>query len=381
MSISKLPSGRYRAQVHDPVVGHNVSVSKVLGGPGTFATKREAKAAREAARARVGRQRSTVTVADFRKRWLNDPLFVRPKDSTMLHNAERTKAFADRYGRLPIDRVDDQVVAEWLAGGRHNGSVPALRAMFNDARSAKAGRLIEINPFAGLGIARTRGNRDRQPPTLEKMEQLVALAWQWTPPSFAAYLEFACCTAIRPGELDALRPDAIDYEAGEIHVRDQWNAKTQTFTAPKYGPYTVALVERAADVLGRTPRRPGDEFIFTTLRGTHYTPSSRVHHWNRVRSAAGLGGMTLYLATRHFAGTYMTNVLGLPPHVVAEQLGHKDGGKLVTLLYGHPDKARARRLIREAYDAHGQARTGAASNGQTAETAHETAHGTLGGAL
>ncbi len=60
--------------------------------------------------------------------------------------------------------------------------------------------------------------------------------------------------------------------------------------------------------------------------------------------------MTLYLATRHHFGWYALNVLGLEPYVIAEQLGHKDGGKLVIQLYGHPDKGRARRLIREAYD-------------------------------
>lgn len=36
MSITRLPSGKWRAQVHNPSTGRNVSVSKVLGGPGTF---------------------------------------------------------------------------------------------------------------------------------------------------------------------------------------------------------------------------------------------------------------------------------------------------------------------------------------------------------
>jgi hypothetical protein len=36
--------------------------------------------------------------------------------------------------------------------------------------------------------------------------------------------------------------------------------------------------------------------------------------------------------------------------VIAELLGHKDGGKLVVQFYGHADKARARRKIREAHD-------------------------------
>jgi hypothetical protein len=57
--------------------------------------------------------------------------------------------------------------------------------------------------------------------------------------------------------------------------------------------------------------------VFTTLRATHYTPSSRCFHWNRVRCAAGLGSVPLYLATRHWFGWYALNVLDLPPHVIA----------------------------------------------------------------
>jgi integrase len=117
-------------------------------------------------------------------------------------------------------------------------------------------------------------------------------------------------------------------------------------------------VLRAAgrDVLVRMKRdRSESPFVFTTLRATHYTATSRIHHWNRVRAAAGLGGTTLYLATRHYWGWYALNVLELEPHVIAEQLGHRDGGKLVVQLYGHPDKSRARRKIREAHDQAGRA--------------------------
>jgi hypothetical protein len=102
-------------------------------------------------------------------------------------------------------------------------------------------------------------------------------------------------------------------------------------------------------------REQGDSpFVFTTIRGTHYTPSSRTHHWNRVRAAAGLGNTTLYMATRHHFGWYALNVLGLESAVVAEQFGHKDGGRLVEQLYGHPDRApswaRRSRLRRRADD-------------------------------
>jgi hypothetical protein len=107
----------------------------------------------------------------------------------------------------------------------------------------------------------------------------------------------------RPGELDALRWDRIRWEAGEVEIVEQWNAKTRTFTEPKYGPYTIALVARGRDVLRRMKRDSAESpFVFTTLRGNHYRPTSRVHHWNRVRAAAGLGNMSLYLATRALLG-------------------------------------------------------------------------------
>jgi hypothetical protein len=76
VSVTRLPSGRWRAQVYDPATGTNVSVSTLLGGPGTFATKTEAKRAREKARERLGESREAViTLAAFWQRWTSDPLF------------------------------------------------------------------------------------------------------------------------------------------------------------------------------------------------------------------------------------------------------------------------------------------------------------------
>ena len=72
---------------------------------------------------------------------------------------------------------------------------------------------------------------------------------------------------------------------------------------PKYGPYTIALVARGRDVVLHMKRDSAESpFVFTTLRGNHYRPTSRTHHWNRVRAAAGLGNVSLYLATRHYWG-------------------------------------------------------------------------------
>jgi integrase len=350
MSLSQLPSKRWRAQVYDGRTGRNVSVAAVLGQPGlTWGTKREAKAAREEARKLLGTVvRQAVTVESFAERWTSDPVFERPKQSTNRHNAERIKGFVREYGSLPLNLVSDEVVAEWLAGGRRNGTVPALRAMFNDARSARGGRLVDRNPFAELGLKKSKGNAEKDPPAESVVWELIGRARELSLPSFAAWLQVACFTGMRPGELDALRWSAIDFEKGLVRVNEQWSAGSRSFTLPKNGRKRLAvLTPPAREALLSLPRQ-SSSFCFLTSRNTHWTPGARAYHWNAVRAAVGYTD-TLYLASRHFAGWYMTNTLGLDSEVVAIALGHEDGGELVRRLYGHRSKAAALETVARAY--------------------------------
>jgi integrase len=335
--------------VYDPATGTNVSVSTLLGGWGTFATKAEAKRARERARERLGDSReAAVTLAAFWERWTTDSLFARPKESTNIHNRERTKGFVPRYGARPIAGIDDAVVAEWLAGGERNGTVPALRAMFNDAASAKAGRLVRSNPFARLGISRGPGRRHEQPPSEEQVWRIIRSARELATPSFAAWLQVAAFTGLRPGELDALRRANVDLDRSRIRVVEQFSAATRTFTLPKNGQTReVPLTDPAREAFVSLPVEGA--FCFAPIRGEHWTASARAYHWKAVRAAAGWEG-SLYLATRHFAGWYMVNVLDLPSEDVAIALGHTDGGELVRRLYGHRDRDRALDRVAAAYE-------------------------------
>jgi integrase len=348
VSLSKLPSGRWRAQVYDPSLGRNVSVSRLLGGPGTFATKSEAKRAREQARARLGDvRRDGGTLSGFWERWTTDPLFARPKESTNSHNRERTRAFVDRYGTRQMDTIDDTVVAAWLAGGKRNGTIPALRAMFNDAASVKGGRLVRQNPFARLGISRGPGRRDQQPPSEEQVWKLIGCARELASPSFAAWLQVAAFTGMRPGELDALRWVNVDLPRARIRVVEQFGATARTFTSPKNGQAREApLTEPAREAI--LSLAVEGEYCFAPIRGSHWTASARAYHWKAVRAAARWEG-SLYLATRHFAGWYMVNMLDLPSEDVAIALGHTDGGELVRKLYGHRDRDRALDRVAAAY--------------------------------
>jgi integrase len=344
----KLPSGRWRAQVYDTSLKRNVSVSRVLGGTGTFATKTEAKRARETARARPGivRERD-VTVRGFWERWTTDPLFARPKESSDIRRRELTAGFVERYGDMPIAQVGDEIVADWLAGGGRSGSVQGLCSMFNDAASMKAGRLVARNPFGKLGISRGRGRRDQQPPSEPKVWEIIGHARRFAGPSFAAWLQVAAFAGLRPGELDALRWDRVDFGRDRIVVAEQFNAATRKFDTPKNHLRREApLTVQARDALQALARE--SDFCFVSPRGGHWMPSSRAYHWKAVKAAAGWEG-SLYLATRHFAGWYMVNELEMPSEDVAIALGHQDGGNLVRRLYGHRDTARALDRIVGAY--------------------------------
>jgi len=342
MTLSKLPSGRWRARIWRD--GRDVPVGQVLGtGAASYRTKGDAKDAYDEARRLLRRGGELVTVGDFWRRWTTDPMFARPKDSTNRHNTERTRAFAERYGKMALRQVGRAQVGEWLAGGTRSGTIPALRAMFNDAVRLE---LADRNPFASLGVSRTKGNRDVRPPSQETVWELVRAARKVAGPSFAAWLQVAAFTGMRPGELDALRWDAVDFGASRVLVAEQF--QHGQFTLPKNGRRRWApLTAPAREALVGLARE--SEFCFVNLRGEHWTASSRAYHWKATRAAVDYDG-TLYLATRHHAGAYMTNVLGLSAEDVAIALGHTDGGYLVRTLYGHRDAEMALDRVVNAYE-------------------------------
>jgi integrase len=243
--------------------------------------------------------------------------------------------------------LGDEHVATWLKGGRNLTTCPRYACSSttrppcppDDSWTATRSRSWAYAQAESSRHAAADPGRDRR---------FVALADELTPPSFAAYLHTAVYEGMRPGELDALRWDRIDFQAGTILVDEQWNSTSHRFTLPKHGAIrTIALTDPVRERLLSLPRE--SEFVSTTLRGSHYRPSSRSHHWNRVRCSAGLPQIDLYTATRHHFGWYAWNVLELDARDIALHFGHQDGGELVRKLYGHADEKLARERVREAF--------------------------------
>ncbi len=157
MSLTKLPSGRWRAQVYDPARRRNVSVSRVLGGQAR-SRQRPRRSGRVSWRGPPRRRsREAVTLAAFWERWTTDPLFARPKESTNIHNRERTQGLR-RSVRRAADRRDRRRGRRGVAGRR-----VAQRHDPGAARDVQRRRLREGWPArppqpirAAWDLARTR---------------------------------------------------------------------------------------------------------------------------------------------------------------------------------------------------------------------------------
>jgi integrase len=149
--------------------------------------------------------------------------------------------------------------------------------MFKRRRFGKGGTTVRHNPFARLGISKGPDRRYEQSPSEEQVWKLVRCARELASPSFAAWLQVAAFTGLRPGELDALRRANVDLGRSRILVVEQFNAKTRMFTPPKNGMTREApRTHPAREAITALPVE--SEFCFAPIRGEHWTASARAYH-------------------------------------------------------------------------------------------------------
>jgi integrase len=167
-------------------------------------------------------------------------------------------------------------------------------------------------------------------------------------PEMRAMIIWGAYTCMRPGEIYAARYSNLDGD--EYDIQEQFNSRVTKHTEPKHGSVGKVFVpEPARKAVLEKPRRLGDDLIFRTQYGKQFRTGSMNYNWNIVAAAAGHPHMDFY-ELRHFGASYMLNELEMEPWVIAQQLRHADGGKLVVTLYGHPDRRKALEIIRRTYE-------------------------------
>ena len=114
-------------------------------------------------------------------------------------------------------------------------------------------------------------------------------------------------TGCRLGEVQTLRWENVDLEAGELRLPDS-----------KTGARMVPL-SRAAGVLAALPRDPDNPWVIAGRKpGAHLTDLQ--HPWRRIRARAGLGDVRIHDLRHSFASRALALGESLP--MIGKLLGH-----------------------------------------------------------
>lgn len=335
MSVYKRKrDGKYVAQLYDREAKKHIHI-------GVFDKRRDAVEAEGAAYNR--RPRKSSTLGEFAARWTID--FPRPALSTNRHNARQVSHFVAEYENLRLNMVTIEMARAWCL--QHQTQLPALRAMFNDA---KRHGYVTSNPFADMRLKQSRGRKDLPSEwlTVADIDRLVNTARLLHPGEggemAGSIIQFAAYTGLRPGEIWELTHDCVS--GGELEVRGAFRSSTSEH-APTKTKRTgiIPIIPQAKEAIDRAPNL-SDDWMFTGLNGQQLRNSSWHNIWNPIRCVAGLPNITFY-EMRHFCATFMLE-LGLSPADVAHMLRHSDGGALVMSTYGHPSERAARNRILNA---------------------------------
>ena len=371
MSV-RIKNGRPIIEVYDPRIGDKRYVTQAEIRALGFDPPANMRQARRIERVVLAAQAESMdgrdeTIGSFTERWPDD--FRRGKggrlrsEATVAHNRERVRRFGREHGEQTLRSFSRTDARRWA--NTHPSTVPALRAMFSDAVED---RLADENPFSRLGLAAGRGRSDIIVLTREEVHELARIARSHHGGAFgeefAALILWAAYTCMRPGEIFAAQYSLLD---GDVYdLRRQFNSTLGRETEPKHNSTgTIYVPEPARHAVLAKPRRLGDDLMFRSKRGNQFRQESQWRAWDPVRRAftASLPPthhlreriaadeqeqLDLY-ELRHFGASYMLNELELEPWVIAEQLRHSDGGRLVLDLYGHPNRGKAIERIRRAY--------------------------------
>lgn len=313
---------------------------------GTFDDEDEAKLAEiKAKRARVRRQE---TVQEFADRYIED--FNKATRSGADRWGKKTRqdmryalrAFTTVFGPFRLRDLDVTDIRPWAASTPFK-YVAVARTLMSDA--VRDG-LAERNPFSQLRLEHSRGRKDLIVMSEAEAEETIDLAERLAGPTVAALIATACYAGPRPGELFALEPGDVDLQANELHIRQSFNGIE--LKAPKNGrTRRIVLPPQAAARISSMPRSLHSRWLFTTAQHRQFRRESLHRVWNPIRCTIDRPSMAFY-EWRHTAATFLLQ-RGLSPELVAFQLGHTDGGKLVRELYGHPEDAWQREQIKRAF--------------------------------
>ena len=257
------------------------------------------------------------TVADLAERYQREYVEMHCKPATVSHyRLMLRKHIVPALGeRLVVDVEHKDILA--FHNKLHRMPTVANRAadilvkMFNLA-DAWGWRPSGTNPCRG--VSRFKVEKHERFLTREELYRLgqalrAAPAERLASTHAAAAIRLLMLTGCRRNEILGLRWDDLNFETGEMRLRDS-----------KTGARMVPLPPRAAEVFASLSRTPGNPWVFPgRKKGTRLVNLN--DSWDRVRKRAQLDGVRLH-DLRH---TYASRALALGESLpmIGDLLGHR----------------------------------------------------------
>ena len=241
------------------------------------------------------------------------------------------------------DLIDDMARRGLAPSTIHNAVLP-LRAIYRRAQEREE---ISVNPTANLALPRDRRSRDRIAEPREIEALLVVLA-----PHHRVLWSAAVYAGLRRGELQALRWEAIDLEAGVLRVEHSWD-RVAGIVSPKSrsGERSVPIPGALAHELREFRLRQGtggEGFVFSHTGERPFDPSNALRAARRSWASAGLGSVGFHEARHTYASLMIA--AGVNAKALSTYMGHSS--ITVTLdRYGHlmPGNEREAAALLDSY--------------------------------
>jgi integrase len=275
---------------------------------------------------------------------------VRPRPGTVATAREVLPKLAPLH-ELPLDRIRRSVVEDLMA--RIAGETPrraemALALLKRILRNAEE-RGQRIDPAVFRVRVAKPAERDPCFLTWEEADELRS----WMPEYISRVVPIAILTMLRRGELLGLRDRDVDFAGGAIAVFAQAQAGRRTSTKTLAGRRTVDVGPAVLKLLreqqlARAPNAEG--LLFPARSGVAFDGDNFMYRcFKPAARAIGMPELTFH-DLRHTGASLMI-AAGCHVKVIAEQMGHADGGALVLKRYGHLYKG-ARRQAAIALESH-----------------------------
>jgi integrase len=313
-------------------------------------TRKATEAMRDAARNAVHRGTYVVerdlTVKAYLERWI-DGHSVELKPSTAKSYRDKIRVYLipaighERVQALSPSHLSDVFREMQKHGGKNRKPVSprtvefaraVLRRAMNDA---VVDRLIEVNPVTGSKSPKKDGKPQHTTWTGEQVQTFLEAT---ASTRLAPLWQLALATGMRRGELMALTWQHVDLDAGIVSVElstAQVGNELVTTTPKNHERRRVQLDRHTVGVLRAWRKQQAEErlawgaayedtegMVFTQENGRRLSPNAVSKAFLRAQSGLELPRISLH-STRHSHATILLRD-GVPVHIVAKRLGHKD---------------------------------------------------------